>query len=75
MPKINASSAHLCSATRRIHKLQTPGSEHAGPGELELPTSGVVNAKWRAGTITCVLINPSQGACNENCVAYTYMGR
>jgi len=36
LPKIHASSVHICSATERIHKLQPPGSEHAGPGELEL---------------------------------------
>jgi len=36
LPKIHASSAHLLSATERIHKLQTLEFEHAGTGESEL---------------------------------------
>ena len=48
--KIDASSMHLRSATRRIHKLQTPGSEHAGPGELELPKEW-----WGESQVACIV--------------------
>ena len=46
LPMIHASAAHLWSATERIHKLrdlnmQVQKSQNS-------PTSGVVNAKWRA---------------------------
>ena len=34
---IHSSAALLWSATRRIHKLQAPGSGRADPGESELP--------------------------------------
>ena len=34
---IHAFTAYLCSATGRIHKLQTSGSGHADSGVLETP--------------------------------------
>ena len=35
LPMIYATVVHLWSATRRIHKLQTPGSGHEDPRESE----------------------------------------
>ena len=60
LPKIHASIAHLWLATGRIHKLQAPRSEHEDPRSQNSPTSGVMNAKWRAGTSTRISINLNQ---------------
>ena len=40
-------------------------------GSQNSPTSGVMNAKWRAYISTCVSRNPSQRACIENRVVST----
>jgi len=46
---INASAAHLWSATERIHKLQAPRSGHADPGKSELP-----NEWCGKGQVACI---------------------
>jgi len=42
-------------------------------GVKNSPTSGVANAKWRAGTSTSVSINSSPRACIENRIVSIYI--
>jgi len=64
-PELVFADPLCCCCTTLINwmfiTVQALGSGHADSGESEnSPTSGVMNAKWRAGMSTRISINPNQ---------------